>query len=112
MRKLPDLVECLADVLAERMQLQPGTCGISHKALLQELELDPEGDQPLLRAVVQVPLQAPPLMVGRRHDPRARLAHLAEGRLHPICQAAVVQRDQRVRADRFDEVGWLQSALS
>ena len=78
MRELPDLVERLADVLAERMQLHAGALGISHQVVLQELELDPERDEPLLRAVVQVPLQAPPLVVGRRQDPRARLAHLAQ----------------------------------
>ena len=78
MRQLPDLVERLADVLTEGVQLRDAALGIARHELLGELELDPQRDQPLLRAVVQVALEAPPLAVGRRQDPRARLAHLAQ----------------------------------
>ena len=50
----------------------------------RELELDPQRDEPLLRPVVQVALDPPPLVVGAALVPRPRLAHLAQqrGRLH------------------------------
>ena len=54
----------LLDQVADRLVL------VSHD-LLREGELDPQGDQALLRAVVQVALDAPALRVGGVRDPGA-----------------------------------------
>jgi hypothetical protein len=48
------------------------------EALGGQLELDPQRNQPLLRAVVQVALDAAPLVVRAGLDARARLADLFE----------------------------------
>ena len=68
-----------------------------------ELELDAQRDEALLRAVVQVALDPAALLVGRRLDPRARLAHLVQQAARLRGQPLVVQRHQRVRGGGGDE---------
>jgi hypothetical protein len=50
-------------------------------------------DQPLLRAVVQVALDAPPLGVGGRHDTRLGSAQVGEPTPTDYVQPRVVQRE-------------------
>ena len=60
--------------------------------------MERDGDEPLLGAVVQVPLDAPPLGVARGDDPRARIGQVA----HRAAQVGDVadDRDDLVGAGR------------
>ena len=53
-----------------------GPSGIGAELALRQPEREGERDEPLLRAVVQVPLEAPPLGVARLDEPHARAAEL------------------------------------
>ena len=55
--------------------------GIVLEELLRELQLDPQRDQPLLGAVVQVALDPAPLVLGAGRDAGARELELAQRRL-------------------------------
>ena len=72
-------------------------------------EQEGDADQPRLRAVVQVALQAPALGVARLHEPRARGAQLLEAGLQLGVEARDVaaqqpgqerERQQRGRDER------------
>ena len=65
-------------------------------ALCRQLELDPECDQALLGAVVQVVLDPPPLLLGRAAGAQARLAHLAQEPVGLRREALALERHQRV----------------
>ena len=69
-----------------------------------ELEREPDPEQPLLRAVVEVALEAAPLGVACLDDPRARGAHLRELGAQLGLQARVLEREARRGADRLDEL--------
>ena len=74
-------------------------------------ELHPYGqrDQVLLRAVVQVPLDRAPCLVGRRHDApaggldlRSLTPHLVQARLQRRVQLRVVQHGAELPRDLDD----------
>ncbi len=71
---------------------------------LREAEAERECEEALLRAVVQVALEAAPLVVGGFDDPRPRCAHLVDGgpqlRLEPL----VLQRHSRRSTRRVHEL--------
>ena len=69
--------------------------GSERELALREAERERERDEPLLRAVVQVPLEPPPLGVGRLDEPHARAAELV---LVPRALAHVEAGEQRGRA--------------
>ena len=52
-------------------------CGIALDKVAGELELDGQRQQPLLGTVVQIPLDTPAFLVGRRHDAAARSLELS-----------------------------------
>jgi hypothetical protein len=58
------------DELAIRLRKQLLGAGVEADAGTRETQLETDREQPLLRAVVQVALQPPPLSVPGRHDPR------------------------------------------
>ncbi len=68
-----------------------------------ELELDAQGHESLLRAVVQVALDPAPLAVSDRRDPRTRPPELVQRRLELGDQAIVLERGQRVGAGSLYE---------
>ena len=70
-----------------------------------ELEREPDPEQALLGAVVEVALEPPPLGVAGLDDARARGAHLGELGAQLGLQARVLQREARRGADRLDELG-------
>ena len=70
-----------------------------------ELEREPDPEQALLRSVVEVALDAPPLGVARLDDPRAGGAHLGELGAQLGLQARVLEREARCCAHRLDELG-------
>jgi hypothetical protein len=73
------------DAAGEVAQLVHRACGLGGQAVqlrsqllcpgryrrLRGLQRQGERDQPLLGAVVQIPLETPARLVGSRHDPRA-----------------------------------------
>ena len=68
----PDVRHCLVHVPHQLVKPLCALRGVARDFLSRELELDRERQQPLLRAVVQIPLDTPPFLVGRRHDAAAR----------------------------------------
>ena len=68
-------------------------------ALRGEAQREPDREQALLRAVVEVALDPPALGVGRRHDPRPRVAHDQQLRAQLGLQPRVLERQPRRRAD-------------
>ena len=66
-------------------------------------ELEGEGHQPLLRAVVQVALEPPALLVACGHQALARRAQLLQLRLGLRVQVIVLERDRRGGADRLHQ---------
>ena len=73
-----------------------------------ELEGEPDSEQALLCAVVDVALEAPPLGVAGLDDPRAGGAHLGELGAQLGLQARVLEREARCCADGLDELGLVE----
>ena len=73
-RKLAQPADRELQLLARVLEELRRELGCIPRLRAREAEVDGEGDQALLRAVVEVALDPPPLEVGRLHDPRARLA--------------------------------------
>ena len=74
-------------------------------AVLEQPQLQRDPDQALLRAVVQVALEPPPLGVAGGDDPLARGLELGQLRLGLGEQPRVVDRDRGRRRDRLDQLG-------
>ena len=72
---------------------------------VEQLEAHPEREQPLLRAVVEVALQPPALLVAGADDPRPRIAQLDELGAELGLQARVLQREPCGRAGRLEQTG-------
>ena len=70
---------------------------------LQQLERHPHGQEPLLGAVVEIPLEAPALLVAGPDDPGARLAQLEQLGAKLGLQPLVLERQAGGRAGRFEE---------
>ena len=70
-----------------------------------ETELVGERQQPLLGAVVQIPLQLPPGGVCRPDDARPRIAYRRQARQHLGPEALVLDRETCRRADPILEIG-------
>ena len=79
MREAPQFVRRLPDVGAELGQDLPDLVIVAFGQLESQAQLDRQGGEPLLGAIVEVALDPAPLAVGRRHDPRPR--RLEFGRL-------------------------------
>ena len=102
-RERPHLVERAGHLGAELGQHRPGPGGVLIDQLPRQLEPDAEGHEPLLRPVVQIALDPPPLVVGGGLDPRARVGQLAQGTVDVGDQAPVLVPDEGIRADGADE---------
>ena len=66
----------------------------------RDLQLEGQRHEPLLGAVVEVPLDALPLAIAGLDDPRARRANLAELRLDLGGQPIVLDRQPHRAGDR------------
>ena len=75
-RELAQLRERVRELLAGGAEDLVGAVGVVPKPRLREPERERERDEPLLRAVVQVPLEPPALVVAGFDDARARGAQL------------------------------------
>jgi hypothetical protein len=82
----------------------PVELGALHAELpLCDPQLERERDEPLLRAVVEVALEATPLGVTCGNDPAARRAHFGELRPHLRREALVFQHKGGRGANRFHQ---------
>ena len=70
-RELAQLPERLGELVAGGRDQRLGRRRVAADVGLDQPELQGEGDQPLLGAVVQVALEPPPLGVAGRDDPLA-----------------------------------------
>ena len=71
---------------------------------LGRAQVERERDEPLLGAVVDVPLDPAPLLVPRGDDAPARLLHLHELRAHLRVQARVLEREPSRRRGGLEEL--------
>ncbi len=71
--------------------------GIALDELLEQAQLDGESDDLLLRAVVEVPLELPPLLVLRSHESLAGGAQLLDVVHQLLCQRDVSHHESRLR---------------
>ena len=71
---------------------------------LGRAQIERERDEPLLGAVVDVPLDPAPLLVARGDDAPARLLHLHELRAHLGVQTRVLQREPRRRRGGLEKL--------
>src|SRR5262249_25601496 len=72
--------------------------------LLRDPEIERDRDEPLLRTVVEVPLDPEPLRVGRGNDALPGLAPLRGLRLGLGVQRGVPEGEPRRSADRVEEL--------
>ena len=77
---------------------------VGRELRLGEAERHRDRDEPLLRAVVQVALDPPPLRLGRLDEARARSLQLGEPRAQLRLQARVLERQRGRGADRLHEL--------
>jgi hypothetical protein len=110
--ELAQLLHPLGQLGAGRGHERLGRRGVAPDAGLDQLELEREGDEPLLGAVVQVGLEPAPLGVARRDEALPRRPQLGQPRLGLRAQGSVLERDPRRRADRLDQLGSSSSDAS
>jgi hypothetical protein len=75
---------------------RPDPAGILGR-FLQQAEPDGQRDELLLRPVVQIPLDPPPLRVLRFHQPPARGPQFVDGRLQLSGEPAIAEDQARLR---------------
>ena len=75
-RELAQLGQRVRELFAEAA-ISATAAGSSRDAVAQQAELQGDADEPLLRAVVEVALEPPPLVVAGGDDPLARVLQLA-----------------------------------
>ena len=101
--ELAQLVEARPELGARGVE-QRGELRVARRAPAGEAELRPERDHPRLRAVVQVALEPPALVVPRAHEPRPRGPQLLDPRAQLGGEALVLERQRRRRPGRADEL--------
>ena len=103
--QLAQLRQRLGQLRARGAHEQLGLRRVAADLPLDQRELQRQRDQPLLGAVVQVALDAPPLRVGGRDDALARGLQLGQPRGDLGVQLPVLQRHPGRHPDRLDELG-------
>src|SRR6185436_4128390 len=91
--ELTELVERLLEVVADACQHSLGCERVVVQRLLGHPQVKGEGDEPLLRAVMQVPFEASSLADACLDDPGARIPHLVELRAQLCKQTLVLERE-------------------
>src|SRR5439155_10276005 len=77
-------------------EIEPRLClGVGGQALLEPAQVERQGDEPLLRAVVEIPLQPLPLLLAFIDHACSRAAELFETRLELRVQPCVLERNAR-----------------
>ena len=110
-RERPQLLERLVHLVLELAQALDAALGIAPDDLLGQLELDPQRDEPLLGAVVQVALDPAPLVLGAGRDAGARELQLAHRRLGLGGQPLVLEHDGGHRGAGLEQLRARSRAL-
>ncbi len=71
-RKVAKLAKAVVEMFPRPVEDAPRRGPVMVQTLVQDRELERGRHKPLLRAVVQIALDAPPCLVGRRDEPRPR----------------------------------------
>ena len=106
-RELAQLLECLCELLARSVEQRAGLVGLFAELRLDEPEVDGERDEPLLCAVVQVPLEGASCLVLGPHDAcpggaellflPAPERHVASGDEHELASSRIEDWPRRPR---------------
>ena len=91
----------------ERLELR-----VARGLLAERAKREQRCGEALLGAVVQVPLEAPPLLVAGAHDPQARRPELLELRDEIAMEAVPLHRDADHRDERAEELRCLEQAAA
>ena len=103
--ELAQLAQRVGERRARLVEQRTGGGRVAVEPRVGEPERHRDRHQPLLRAVVQVALDPPPLGLRGLDDPRARRAQLLEPGAQLGLQALVLEREPGRRAGRGDELG-------
>ena len=105
--ELAEFFERLLEVVTDAAEHCLGRGRIVAQRLLGHPQVQGEGDEALLGAVVQVPFQAPPLGDARLDHPRARVPHLVELGAQLCEEALVLECEPGCAGDGVQERGVL-----
>ena len=106
----------LAKILERALELGERTVDqrlellVARSLLAQHAEREQRRGEPLLGAVVQVPLEAPPFLVPRPHDAQAGRPELLELRDEIAMEAVPLHRDADHGNERAEELRCLEEA--
>ena len=93
--ELAQLLERVGQFLGRRLEQRARAGGVVLELRLREAEGDRHRDQPLLRAVVEVPLEAPALFVACLDEPLPRRAELLLLALSQVTSTPVMRNSVR-----------------
>ena len=102
-RDVAQLLERRRD-LAARLLEPRARVGVVVQLALEQAQLERQRHEPLLRAVVEVALEALALLLAGLDHPRARAPAAPRAGPQLGLQAPVLERDPRCRADRFEQL--------
>ena len=102
--QLAQIVERLGGVAPELLQQASGGGGVPLHQPVGQLQLHRQGDQLLLRAVVDVPFDPAPLLVLRRDEALLRRLEVREACLQVLGQPHVPQHQSDLGGEVGDEL--------
>src|SRR5215211_6828729 len=102
-RDLPELVERGLEAVTDGFE--PGANRRIFGTVADQPEFDPDADETLLHAVVEVALELLSFAFGDPDESRARVLKLEERVVPARVELRVLRREQRGRAGRLDELG-------
>jgi hypothetical protein len=104
-RELAQLLERLVELLAHLDDVLRGCVGIGMDLRFDQTQVERDRDEPLLGAVMEIPLESAALGVAGRHDASARLAQIVHVRLQLGVEAAVLESQSGGRSHRLEQLG-------
>jgi hypothetical protein len=110
-REAPQLIRRLPDVGAELGQDLPDLVIVAVGQLAGQTQLDREGGEPLLGAIVEVALDPAPLAVGGSHDPRPRSLELGRLTAQLLHRGRQRGAEPDVVSGEFSPLGLEETAL-
>ena len=110
MRQRAHLFDDLVDFRAEAVDHLGGVAGVAVERLAGEPELDPQGDELLLGAVVEVALDLAAGAVGGAGEPFARGRHVVQRGGEGGVEALALEPGDHAGGDRVEEVGVVAEA--
>ena len=102
-RYITELLERRRDLPASLIEARPRV-RVACQPLLEQAELERQGDKPLLCAVVKVPFQPLALLLPRLDHARARSPELCEPSSQLCVQARVLEGDSGRRGDGIEQL--------